>query len=293
MGDVYSTADAISAFGRSPMLRSIRDGLWQRPVRGVVVTHNGPLTPAQQEEVLLAATPRGAALGGLTALRHDGFRRFGADRPQLVLPAGARVPHELEADVHWSHFLDDRDVHPRRDPRRTRVARSLVDAASWCSSDRLARAIVIAGVQQRLTSTRHLRDALSRRGACHRRALIVESILDAAGGVQSLPERDAAAAFAEAGIRIVRQRRVQGNDRRFYLDIDADGFSVEIHGMAHLAVEQWDRDLLRSNEIAIVGERQLAFSAYVARHERGLMVDQLRRMASLVASDRRKILHSS
>ncbi|MEH3033253.1 MAG: hypothetical protein PGN07_04220 [Aeromicrobium erythreum] len=293
--EILRTAEANARHGRGTVQRRLAAGLWQRPMRGVVVTHNGPLTPLQHELVLLASVQSGAALGGLTALTHDGFSRFRSDRPQLVLPAGARDPDlDPEAvEVHWSHFLDERDVHPRRQPRRTRVARSLVDAASWSDGDRLARAIVIVGVQQRLTTTRHLREALTRRGTCRRRALIVESVLDAAGGIQSLPERDAAVAFAEAGLRVTRQRPVRGRHGRYYLDIESGGFSVEIHGMAHQAVEQWDKDLVRANEIAILGRRQLAFSAYVVRHERPLMVDQLRRMARLVAAEGRRILHSA
>lgn len=293
MDDVLTTAETIKRHGRGPMQRALTSGLWQRPHRGVIVLHNGPLTPRQREIALVKAVQRGSALGGLTALSYDGFERFRAPRPQIVLPAGARDPGWDDVEVHWSHFLDSRDVHPTHRPRRTRVARSLVDAASWCAGDRLARAIVIAGIQQRLTTTRHLRDALTRRGTCRRRALIIESILDAAGGIQSLPERDVGFAFAEAGVKIVRQQALRTPAGRFYLDIEADGFTVEVHGMAHHAVEQWDRDLVRTNEIAITGERQLAFSAYVVRHERAMVVDQIRRMAALAAADGRRILRSA
>lgn len=38
-------------------------------------------------------------------------------------------------------MLAAEDVHPLREPRRTRVARSLVDAAAWMGSDYLARLI--------------------------------------------------------------------------------------------------------------------------------------------------------
>ena len=98
--------------------------------------HNGPLTPHQIDTARLKACPPGSALLGLTALAYDGFTGF-ADSPSgLVVPAGSRRPRLDDVEVHWSEFLDDRDVHPHRAPRRTRPARRMVDAASWCTNDR-------------------------------------------------------------------------------------------------------------------------------------------------------------
>ena len=104
---------------------------------------------------------------------------------------------------------------------------------------RQARAIVIAAVQQRLTSTQNLREAVTRRGKCRHRALIVQSVLDAHGGIQSLPERDMASIFAELGWRAVHQRRVQGKDGRYYLDVYVPelNLGIEVHGIPHLAVQ--------------------------------------------------------
>lgn len=184
-------AEAINRFGLGAARNSVDRGRWQRPCRGVVVLHNGPLGAQQSLEVALASAAPEAVLGGLTALGQDTFTGFEAPLPQLILPSGARKPSFKDAlEVHWSTQLDERDVHPLRVPRRTRPARSLIDAASWTKNERRARAIVIAGIQQGLTHTRNLREALTRRGPCRHRALIVESILDAAGGIQSLPERD-------------------------------------------------------------------------------------------------------
>lgn len=223
-----------------------------------------------------------SVLGGLTALQHDGFEGFMPRRPGIVVPAASRRPDLDDAEIHWSEFLDDRDVHPHRRPRRTRPARSLIDAASWCDDDRYARAIVIAGIQQGLTSTRHIREALTRRGACRRRALIVESVLDAAGGIQSLPERDFGEILVLAGLpRPTRQLPVRGRDGRYYLDVHIPeiDLSIEIHGIPHLAVKKWDADLIRANEIVIAGARLLIFSSYAIRHERPTIIDQLKRAA--------------
>ena len=286
MDSVLTTAEAYRRFGRNATITNLHRGVWQRPVRGVVMTHNGPLDQVTRQYVVLAASQSGAALGGLTALAHDGFSGFRTALTQLVLPDGARRPPLPDVEVHWSQFLDDRDVHPARQPRRTRVARSVVDAASWSPNPRLARAIVIAAIQQRLTSVRHLREAITRRGTCRHRALIVQSILDAHGGVQSLPERDIGMILARLGWRVTHQRQVRGRDGRYYLDVyvaDLD-LGIEVHGIPHLAVQQWDQDLHRTNEIVIAGARLLIFSSYAIRHEPAAVIDQLRRFAAQAAA---------
>lgn len=285
MGDVMRMSEAIDRFGLGRVRNRVDRGRWQKPCRGVVVLHNGPLTPGQQLEVALASAAPGAALGGLTALAVDGFEGFTAAAPQIVLPAGARPPSLNGLEVRWSTQLDGRDVHPLAEPRRTRAARSLVDAASWTVDERLARAVVLAGVQQGLTNTAHLRDALSRRGPCRHRALVVESVLDAAGGVQSLPERDFGEVCAFAGLpRPSRQRVVRTPHQRFYLDATWNdlGMSAEVHGIPHQSVARWSADLVRANEIVISGERLLIFSSYAVRRQQRSVADQLVRMATVL-----------
>lgn len=283
---VLTSAEAYGRFGRKATINRVRRGMWQRPTRGVVVTHNGPIDTTTRDYVALAASQSGSALGGLTALAHDGFTGFSPTSTQLILPNGARRPPMPDIETHWSRFLDERDVHPLRSPRRTRVERSVVDASSWTANRRLARAIVIAAVQQRLTSTRNLREALTRRGKCRHRALIVESVLDAHGGIQSLPERDMRSILAELGWLAVHQRRVRGKGGRYYLDVYVPelDLGVEVHGIPHLAVQRWDQDLFRANEIVIAGAQLLIFSSYAIRHERATVVDQLRRFAARAAA---------
>lgn len=287
MDVVLTTAEAVAQFGRSKVRHAVARGMWQQPHRGTVLLHNGPITPLQQELILLTASPPGSCLGGLSALTHDGFGGFGSEQPTLVVPMGSRDPDFAGVETHWSEYLDNRDAYDRRGPRRTRPARSLVDAASWCGNDRYARAMVIAGIQQGLTNTHHLRDALSRRGNCRRRALIIESILDAAGGIQSLPERDFDEIRLAAGLPPpIRQRRVKGKSGHYYLDAQFPDIplAIEIHGIPHLSVVRWNADLVRANEIVIAGERLLIFSSYTIRHERSTVIDQLQRAAGLRAA---------
>ncbi|MGH3423804.1 MAG: hypothetical protein ACRDO8_03690, partial [Nocardioidaceae bacterium] len=158
------------------------------------------MTKSQEAWVALLGCPRGSALGGFTALGFDGFDGFTTELPTVVVPHGSDTPRNPGLRLFCSTMLDDEDVHPLRMPRRVRPQRGLVDEASWTRNERYARAIVLAGVQQRIAPTRHLRDALTRRGPCRNRAIIVESILDAAGGVQSLPERDFQTVWRSRGL---------------------------------------------------------------------------------------------
>jgi hypothetical protein len=198
----------------------------------------------------------------------------------VVLPEGARRPQLNGLVTSWSTKLGRDQVHPSRIPPRTRIARSLVDGASLQSAPRRARAIILAGVQQRLVVVESLEDALAARGTCRHRRLLAESIADAAGGQQSLPERE---------FDVIRRRRhlptpdrqqvMQRRDGRMYLDNlwAAYDVSVEIHGVPHLRISQWDADLERQNEIIILGPRLICFSSYAIRHQADRVGDQLER----------------
>lgn len=278
MSDVLTTAHAIAIHGRSVLRQRIRSGAWQQPMRGVVVTHNGPLTSDQLERAWLAASPSRSALAGLTAARRWGFKGFDPPCISIVLPEGARCP-KGDLEWHWSTQLDTQDV-PANEPRRTSLERSIIDAASWAATSERARALVIAAFQQRLTSVDRMRRALTRRGNCRHKSVIVQSILDASGGIQSLPERDFDLLRLTSGLpRPTRQARVKGRNGRYYLDVWWEQFNlaVEIHGIPHLEIEQWSSDLHRTNELVIDGRRVLVFSSFAIRHHPDVIIDQLLR----------------
>jgi len=254
---------------------------WQRPHRGVLVLHNGPLSERQQLWVAVLAAAPGSVLGGLTALVEDGLTTLTPDHIDIVMPPSARRPSRDGAQYRWSTRLEPVDVHPWRTPHRTRPARSAIDAASWSRRAARGRVIVLATVQQRLTRPDDLYAALARRGNVRRRALILESIHDAGGGIQSLPERD----FDLIRRRIrapepSRQSVTRRADGRFYLDVEwrSYGARCEIHGIPHSWAAQWDADIDRSNEITLQGPRLLIFTSYAIRRSPERVGDQLTRL---------------
>lgn len=228
-------------------------------------------------------------LGGLSAAEYDGLKGFAPDGISLVIPGSSypptsslmRLPEEWNVQVRWSRMLGSKDVNANAVPPRTRRPRSVVDAASERVPERRARVIVLAAVQQRFTRPPDLWDALSRRGRRRNRRIIVESIIDATGGIESLPELE----FETIRRRLrlpkpARQRVVRRNDGRCYLDNDWPDFGVrvEIHGIPHSEIQNWDNDLLRQNDLSIQGGGLLVFSSYAVRHVQGRVEAQLVRM---------------
>lgn len=277
---VYSTSELLARVTRGRLRAELASRRWRRSGHGVIVTHNGPLTERERVRAALLACAPGSAVAGLSSLLLDGFEGFASPRlVQVVLPEGANDPHSPLVLPHWSTMLDADDIHPLKTPRRTRPPRSLVDEAAWSVAARRARAVILAGVQQGHARPGDLRDALSRRGPCRHRALIKESILDAEGGTHSLPERDFESLRRRHGLPApTRQQVLLRQDGRYYLDNGWDeiGAAVEIHGVPHMSVLQWDADLFRANEIQIRGPRLLAFSSYAVRHEPDLVAAQVR-----------------
>ena len=265
------TVGQIAEYVEPATLRSrLERRLWQSPHRGVVVLHNGPLTPAQRRWVGLLAAPEGSALWGGTAAELDGFRDVVEDRRvHVVVPQGVRRLAIDWVTTHWSTELGDQDVHPVAAPRRTRVARSLLDLATDAAEGRRAAAVLFAGAQQRLVTTAALENVLARRGPCRHRALIVQTLADIDGGIHSVPELD----FD----RIVRRRRLPLPTRqvirrrpngRYYLDVlwEQFGLSVEVDGGHHRTAAQWDADLDRTAVVVAGGLRQIRFSSYSVRN---------------------------
>lgn len=277
---VLSWSQALACTSRSHARWAVRSGRWQRPSARAIVLHNGPLSERQRVWVALVSAPPGSAVGGLVAANHDGLSGFAYENVDIVVPQGQRRPTIPGAVIRWSTQLGDDSVYPFRLPRRTRIERSLVDASSWSRSEGMARVLLIAGVQQRLVSTRQLRSALATRGPCQRHALIEETLIDIDGGIQSIPEREFNAIVRQRGLRApTRQAIKQHANGKYYLDADWEEYNLgcEVHGTHHREIRQWDADLWRHNEITVSGRRLLRISSAMARHDGNRVGDLLER----------------
>ena len=275
----------VAGMSRGQVDANLAADRWQRVGRGVVLAHNGPLTPPQVLTAALLQCPEASAVSGPTAAMLDGYRIADPaitidDTVFITAPCGFRRPAGIGAQIRWSRHLSDVDVHPAREPRRTRLERSVLDWAAWQprAEDRAVRAIVLGAVQQRLTTPDQLRDFLIRRARCRHLRLIVESIDDAEGGAASVPEREFTQIVRRLGLpkptRQVLRCRPNG---RAYLDVawEQYRYAAEIMGAHHFRPGSSDLDLMRMNDLVIGGDRVLQFSSFAVRRRADLVGDCL------------------
>lgn len=232
----------------------------------------------------------GAALGGLTAARSQGFRGFAdnGDIVHVIRPAGRRsrtIRPPFRIIVHYSRRLTAADIHPARQPAQTRIARSLIDAAAWMATDRGAQAVLASGVQQRLVRVADLTGEVDLNARLRRRRLIKTTLADIAGGAHALSELD----FTRLVIRKFnlpepdRQApRRDENGRRRWLDAcwDRARLVVEIDGAAHVdAFTYWD-DMERSNDLTLDHYQVLRFPAWMVRYHPEYVATKIRKALS-------------
>lgn len=219
-------------------------------------------------------------LAGLTAAGLDGLTGFDDRRIYLLLPASRQVRVRIPGVVvHRSRLLGPADVHPTRLPPRTRVARSLLDAAAWMGTDDRARAVVAAGVQQRIVRAEDLMTVLARQQRLPRRSLIGATLTDIAGGAQALSELDFCRLTRRYGIPEPDRQvvRLDNTGRRRWLDAYWDNarLVVEVDGLWHMEATAWWADMCRDNELTIGGYRVLRFPAFAVREDPDLVARQL------------------
>lgn len=269
-------------FAEAVVRHQVNVGRWQGPCHGVVVVHNGPLTMDQREWAAVLAAGTGATLAGATAARRCGLRGYESSVIHLLVPATRRVNRHafrgLPVVAHRSGIPVLKAAMRR--PPRTSIARSLVDAAQWAHSDDAARAIVAAGFQQRLVRLDEITATLHRMPRAHRRRLVLQTAVDAAGGAHSLAEIDLARICRRHRLPAPthQQSRRDNQGRHRWLDAYWEEWrlQVEVDGGHHMEVREWWADMQRQNALWVAGERVLRFPTWALRHQPDEVAEQIR-----------------
>ena len=277
---VISTAAAIAAIGESAVRWRLHRGRWQRPCRGVLVTHSGPISDAEKLCIAVLAAGRSAVLGGSTAAQLDGLTGFEDPAIHLVVPASRHVRTSVAgAIVHRSRALTAEDIHPARTPPRTRLGRSLLDAAAWARSDHAARAVLAMGVQQRLVRPADLTAVLARFPQIRRHGLITSTLADITGGAHALSELDFCRLTRRYGLPEPDRQVLRRDDagRRRWLDAYWHEAQVvaEVDGLWHMEAAAWWADMRRGNGLTLSGLRVLHFPAFAVRDHPAEVAAQL------------------
>jgi hypothetical protein len=278
---VLTVPSAVKYLGESAVRWRLATGRWRRVSPGVLVAQSGPLTEEQRLWIAVLAAGHGAVLAGLTAARLDGLAGFEDRATHVLIPAFRQVRQALPGVVvHRSALLGPADVHPARRPPRTRLGRSLIDAAAWAATDRRAQAVLAAGVQQRLVRAGDLVSVVERCQRVPRRALMRATLADVEGGAEALSELD----FCD----LVRRFGLPEPDRQF-VRLDEQGrrwldavwewvrLVAEIDGRWHMDARAWWADMQRDNELTIDGYRVLRFPAFVVRDSPEAVARQIAR----------------
>lgn len=274
---VIDVATALQFLSRREIRWRVESGQWQRVARAILVTHNGPLTEGQRLRAAHLWGGPGAVIGGFAAAKLDGLRWVAESTTQIDLlrPPGRkarRPPEFLNVVPHYSRLLGEQDVHPLRVPPRTRIERSLIDAASWAPNDRLAMAVLTASVQQGLTLPQKLRAALDQDQTRFRHHLLAVTLGDIEDGARALSELDFSRKVVQAfGLPAPERQsaRQDSQGRRRYLDVVWEEWkvAVEIDGDQHFwdPLQRWD-DMERDIDMQLDGYEVLRFPAWMVRH---------------------------
>jgi hypothetical protein len=272
-------------FDQHHVRTAVRARRWQVFGRHVVVLHNAPLTERQREWVAVLLAGKPAALAGLSAAAAGGLTGFAPERIHVVVARDSNAGWPPWVQVHNSRRFTRRDIRPAAGPPRTRIARSIVDAAAWTPNVRRACAIVCAAVQQRLTTAQRIAPELRKAGAVRHVAMLRALLDDIAGGGHTLAEIDLAPLARRAGLPPPRRQvlRREPNGKARYVDAEfelPDGtvLAVEIDGAVHLEPLTWWDDMDRHNELIIAGHPTMRFPSMAIRLTPDVVVDRLRRI---------------
>jgi len=142
-----------------------------------------------------------------------------------------------------------------------------------------ARAVLAAGVQQRIVRTDDLLAVLAQHDKRPRHKIIASTLADIANGAEALSELD----FC----RLTRRYRIPEPDRQV-LRPDAAGrcrwldaywhharLVAEVDGLWHMEAAAWWADMRRDNDLTVSGYRVLRFPAFAVRDQPELVATQI------------------
>ncbi len=226
-----------------------------------------------------SSAPRLAAIGGRAAARAHGLKGFAPDVLDVIVSVSCKPVAMPGVRWHRLERFDDSELDFAASPPRTKRARACVDAAAWTTTPRVACALLVASVQQRLVSAAMLRQEILAAGAIRHRSDFLAVLTDIEGGADSLSEIDLIKIARRVGLPPPLQQtiRYSPDGQRKYLDADFGPFAVEVDGGLHLFTLNYWNDARRQNDLVIGGDRILRFASIAFRVDIETVEAQLRR----------------
>jgi hypothetical protein len=267
---------------------------WRAVNDAVVCTHNGPLTESQARWAAVLSAQPPVALCGLTALQQWGVSGFATAVIHVVVGRGCRVlaVPNVRVAVHESRRFGIGDISTEHGPATTNLERSVIDAAAWSPNPWTASRIVVAPIQQRLTSAAALRGALKSAGHIRHSQVLRALLADLHGGAEALSEVEFLRWCRRHGFpKPDLQVRLDGIGRRRYIDAgfrrtDGSKVLVEVDGGIHLTLATRWQDSAKDNDAVIAGETTLRFPSVAIYSNDPVAVRQLRAALAVVSAPR-------
>ncbi len=267
--------DQLAALGvtKNHVRSQLRAQRWQAITPNVIGLMTGVLTEGQlQRSALLHAGPR-ALLDDRTVLSLGGLRGWESGMTHVLAPHGVVISPMRGVVFHRSRHLDGADATIHGGVRCTTVERAAVNAASRQRSPRSASGLVIAVVQQRLSTPLAMLECLERLTKVRHVDAIRDSLVHAAGGADSLSEVDVTRLLRRAGLTSFRRQhvvRTADGPRPYDVVVDLpDGtlLLVEVDGVFHDDPVRRARDLAKDAAATALGHQVLRIPVHLLRPE--------------------------
>jgi hypothetical protein len=266
---------------------------WQRPTPGILVLNTGEMSQVQRQWIGVLHAGKGAVLSHLTAARRAGLRWVGDDQIHVLTPKG-----DLVAPLDGYFFHQTRRpymqwVTPVSGPPRLPIEHAALLAAERDGNVRRALGLLVACVQQQLTTTERLGRAIPTIRKLRNGKTFKLVLSDIAGGAQSFAEIEVGR-LCEAHGLVPPTRQVVRLDkygRRRYLDCawvlpDGRVVALEVDGSFHAEVIAWWSDMKRERAVVIAGDTVLRCSSIELRLDAHEVMDDLRRAGVPALLDR-------
>lgn len=279
----------LRAYGveRTHVAARIRSGRWQLVAPEVVSTDNGRLDAEQLRWRAVLHAPDDAWVDGLTALVDLGLSGWATTGVHILL-GRSRRPRPLDGVV--VHQSDRLPVEHDLSAGLPRVpaARAALNAASRTPHPRIAAGLVIASIQQRVTTAADVAAEVELAGRVRHKLAIQAAVADRLEGADSVAEVDILALIRRAGLPAPRRQVViAGRPRDLVVDLpDGRVLVIEVDGPQHDDPRARWVDAQRDAELVALGYVVLRFPAYVIRTDPASVVSRLRQIRE--ASERRQ-----
>lgn len=254
---------------------------WQALGGRVIAVMTGVLTTEQWRWVGHLHVGLDSVLYGRTALEHEGFIGWETEVVHVASAHENKVPRLPGLVRHRIRTLDEADVIPVRGLRCHNAARAAVEAAAAERSPRVAAGLVVAVLQQRLTSPVAIVRCLDRTPLVRHAQLLRAAAADASAGSESVSETDVVRLVRRAGMppprRQVRIPTPEGL-RRYDLGVDLpDGtlLVLEVDGPHHRDPRVAAADAGKDAAVIAAGGQILHIPSYLVRSEPTRIVRQL------------------